>query len=353
MFDWVDTAQRDQLSPSPHSSREVLAWIWYPAMPSLIPTTTVDYLPPGWREANARVAGVVMTEFLTRDFSVVRAHSSPQPDMSPGLSWPVVIMRPGGSALTAFFTSLAEDLASHGYVVVGFDAPYRTGVVVFPDGRVIARPSSREPDAADAANAHALVDQLLPMWSGDAQFVVNQLERLQLADPSGRFKGKLDLQHLGIFGHSFGGATALQFCHDDSRCKAGIDLDGAPFGSAVTDGVTQPFLFLLSDHGDLTAPEPRAVIADMESIHRRLPNKDDILMIRGTNHMSFSDQSLLKSRLLIRPLRLLRGGPDPRRGLAITSAYVHTFFDVHLKRAPAKLLEDLHYTYPEVSSIRR
>jgi hypothetical protein len=80
----------------------------------------------------------------------------------------------------------------------GFDAPYRTGVVVFPDGA----------SAASTANALPLVDQLLPMWSGDAQFVIDRLERLNAADPSGRFTGHLDLQHLGIFGHSFGGATA-------------------------------------------------------------------------------------------------------------------------------------------------
>lgn len=145
----------------------------------------------------------------------------------------------------------------------------------------------------------------------------------------------------------------LEFCHDDLRCKAGIDLDGAPFGSAVKDGVVQPFLFLLSDHGDLNAAEPRAVIGDMESIHRRLPNKEEMLMLRGTNHMSFSDQSLLKSQLLIRPIQFLRGGPDPRRALAITSAYVHAFFDVHLKSAPQKRLDELRHTYPEVKSIEK
>ena len=32
-------------------------------------------------------------------------------------------------------------LVGGGYVVVGFDAPYRSFVVVFPDGRVIARAS--------------------------------------------------------------------------------------------------------------------------------------------------------------------------------------------------------------------
>jgi Platelet-activating factor acetylhydrolase, isoform II len=49
-------------------------------------------------------------------------------------SYPVVIMRAGASAFTADYTVLAEDLASHGYIVVGLDAPYRTFLVVLPDG---------------------------------------------------------------------------------------------------------------------------------------------------------------------------------------------------------------------------
>jgi pimeloyl-ACP methyl ester carboxylesterase len=48
---------------------------------------------------------------------------------------------------------------------------------------------------------------------------------------------------LGTVGHSFGGATALQFCHEDARCRAAIDLDGIPFGSVVTDGLAKPAMF--------------------------------------------------------------------------------------------------------------
>ena len=48
-------------------------------------------------------------------------------------------MRGGASSPILNYSTLAEDLASHGYVVVGFDAPYRTFVVAFSDGRVIQR----------------------------------------------------------------------------------------------------------------------------------------------------------------------------------------------------------------------
>jgi alpha-beta hydrolase superfamily lysophospholipase len=63
-----------------------------------------------------------MGGLLTRDPSRVRVHSTQDPVVSPGeAAHPVVIMRPGLGALTTDFTTLAEDLASHGYVVVGFD----------------------------------------------------------------------------------------------------------------------------------------------------------------------------------------------------------------------------------------
>ena len=48
-------------------------------------------------------------------------------------------MRGGGGALTANYTTLAEDLASHGYIVVGFDVPYRSVIALAADGTAVAR----------------------------------------------------------------------------------------------------------------------------------------------------------------------------------------------------------------------
>ena len=353
-YSWVNGAQMDDLAPSSGVKREVVVWVWYPSAGSQS-AARAEYLPSPWREPRARSAGVLLSQFLTRDPSVVHVHSSSDPRVSlEQNSYPVVIMRPGGSALTTDFTTLAEDLASHGYVVVGFDAPYRSGVVVFPDGRVVLRSPAANTDNLTASEQDRFAKRILPMWSGDAQFVVDQLDRLNAGDPPGRFAGRLDMRRLGIFGHSFGGATALQFCHDDSRCKAGIDLDGEPLGSVTKEGLTQPFLFLLSDHGDLSAPEPHKVITDMKAIYGRLPNARLLLFIRGANHFSFSDQILLKSQYFVKMLqRFQKGGLDGPRGLRITTDYVHTFFDVYLRGAPAGLLDNLRRAYPEVQAVPR
>lgn len=347
-YAWINDAQTDELALSPGAKREVLVWLWYPSSgsPSI---ASADYLPAPWRAAVERHSGGLMSQFLTRDPAMVRCHSAADPGISlEQPSYPVVILRAGGGALTTDFTTLAEDLASHGYVVAGFDAPYRTFTVVFPDGRVVDRPPANNPEDLSPADQDRLINKLLPMWTSDTRFVVDQLERLNAAAPPGKFAGHLDMHHLGMFGHSFGGATALQFCHDDPRCKAGIDIDGNPFGSVVQEGLTRPFMFLLSDHGDASAAEAREVYAKIQSIYNRLPNGRLLLAIRHANHFSFSDQILLKSQYVIGLLQIFQGGLDQPRGLAITTAYVHTFFDVYLKGGSPRLLDALRQSCPEV-----
>jgi predicted dienelactone hydrolase len=350
---WVNNAETDELAPPLGAKREVVVWIWYPTA-AAISAAAVEYLPAPWRLALAQHSGVLMSQFFTRDLSLVRPHSTSDPDVSPEQrSYPVVIMRAGGGALTTDFTTLAEDLASHGYIVVGFDAPYRTFVVVLPDNRVVIRPPTNDPENLQDDQANRLINRLLAMWTSDTTFVVSQLECLNAADPSGKFTGRLDMQRLGMFGHSFGGAQALQFCHDDPRCKAGIDIDGAPYGSVVQEGLKQPFMFIFSDHSrEPSDPASRQIHADIQSIYDRLPSGRQLIIIRGANHFSFSDQMLLKSQYVIGLLRILGfGGLEGRRGLAITAEYVHTFFDVYLKDAPAALLHKTSQLYPEVQFV--
>jgi dienelactone hydrolase len=348
---WSDAAQAEPMAPEQGTKRELVAWIWYPAATRPPSQTVDDYLPAPWRSALERQSGVLFTQFLTRDLSRVRAHSIRDAEVSPEQrSYPVVLMRAGLAALTTDYTTLAEDLASHGYVVVGFDAPYRSFVVVFPDGRTIARAPQNNADLVDGPQQEQLANKLVQAWSADMGFALDQLERLNTSDP--RFLGRLDMHRVGVFGHSLGGATALQFCHDDSRCKAGIDVDGAPLGSVISEGVTQPFMFLLSDHRSESDAETRPVEANIRSIYDRLPSDGRVeIVIRGANHYMFSDGAMLKSPLVIRVMRTLGTlGLDGRRQVAVTRHYISTFFDVYLQAAPASKLQN-QTEYPEIEYV--
>src|ERR1035441_3299229 len=355
---WSDAVHTDPLAPQPGSKRELLAWIWYPAASRQPNQMFDDYLPAPWQTALERQSGVLFSHFLTRDLSRISTHSVRDAEVSPQhRSYSVVFMRAGLAALTTDYTALAEDLASHGYVVVGFDAPYRSFVAVFPDGRVIARAPQNNVDLVGGPQAEQLANRLVQAWSADMSFALDQLEQLNTSAPSGRFLGRLDMQRVGVFGHSLGGATALQFCHDDSRCKAGIDVDGAPLGSVIAEGVTQPFMFLLSDHrgetADADTPEAiRQAGANIRSIYDRLPgDRGWWITVRGANHYMFSDGAMLKSPPAMRVMRSFGiVHLDGRRQVAVTEHYIGSFFDVYLQGAPASTLQS-QPEYPEIEYV--
>jgi dienelactone hydrolase len=379
IYDWKDDTGLDTLAPVPGTHRELLLWIWYPSGPG--PSAAIDDYVPGWmREARPAVGPPPgLLGFLTRDLSKVHGHSARDADVSPRpRSFPVVIMRAGASALVVNYSTLAEDLASHGYVVVGFDAPYRTFDVAFPDGRVMSRPPENNPELCEdqpPARQAPCVSRFLAAWTADVAFVFDRLERWNASSPGGKLAGRLDMTRVGVFGHSFGGATALQFCHDDPRCKAGIDVDGQPFGSVIQDGLRQPFMFLMSDHGDLPGRRPvrgsgprgrqrdpshepaddLRIWANIQSIYDRLPPDGRLLVaIRGANHFLFSDDgALLKSHIVLRALRLAGVvGIDGRRQLAVTAHCVHSFFDTYLRGAGGRPLELRSPLYPEIRVLR-
>src|SRR4029077_16770939 len=120
------------------------------------------------------------------------------------------------------------------------DAPYRAFVVAFPDGRVIRRLPENNPELCigRASEEQArCVNRFLTAWTADIGYVLDRLGQLNTSDPSRRFTERLDLTRVGIFGHSFGGAKAAQFCSRDPRCKAGIDVDGSLHGSVIQSGI--------------------------------------------------------------------------------------------------------------------
>jgi len=312
LFDWAD------------GQRELLVWTWYPAVrqpgaafDSYIPASLRR--PPGPRNIFTR---------LTTDASRVRGHSLANAPFSPAQrSWPVVFIGAGGSGEIVNYSTLAEDLASHGYVVVGFDTAGRTGLVVFPDGRAVAQLPGKNPELLSERERVQVATGLVTESVANTGFVLDKLQQ----SPIG---ARLDLSRVGIFGHSFGGAAALEFCRVNPRCKAGIDIDGRPLGDVIQTGIQKPFMFLLSDHSGESGPEARQIMADIHSVYDRLPlDQRAMVVITGANHFTFSDDGALRKsgvfRLILRAFGKLR--ISGRQQLAMTTEHVHTFFDKHLK----------------------
>ncbi len=219
---------------------------------------------------------------------------------------------------------------------------YSSNVVVFPDRRVArVAPAATIPDDMTAEQAAAKLDKLVDVWAQDDRFVMDQVGKLNDSGPGGFFAGRLDLRSIGLFGHSFGGASAVETCSLDARRKAAADLDGTVFGDVKQRGLSQPSLFLWSG-----SSSEAGTVQSMTALSQVAKGRIYQFNIQGTRHFNFSDYAA-ESQPALRLLGAL-GSIDGQRGLAIASAYLAPFFDLELKGLPTDLLDRPSPAYPEV-----
>ena len=305
---------------------------------------TAPYLPAKWAQLSDQQHGR-FGQLLFQTSDSIQTHSVENaPLAAASARYPVLIFEPGLGEFPTQYTTLLEELASHGYAIFAITPTYSSDVVVFPDGRVAEATAAGNP--SDASDVRAAGDRLVTVWAQDVIFVMNQLDRLN-ATPGTIWSQRLDLTRLGVFGHSFGGATAAQVCQMDSRCKAGIDLDGALFGPVMQTGLDKPFMVIES--GQCSTPSTSgcpSFESGVQDVLRTVPSSERYhLSIKGTQHFNFSDYAVIFS-----PARALGdlGSIDGVRGLQITRAYVLAFFDTFLNHLSSPLLQGPASSYPEV-----
>ena len=359
--DWVDPSRFEIYSTDPADRRELVVWIWYPANPQP-GAERAAYVPEPW----APVA-----QFLGLDVDGVRSHAVSDAAVADAASrYPVLVLSPSGFP-PLLLSSIAEELASHGYVVVGVNHTYETTVTVFDDGRVVAM----NPDAVggalgpqtgsheEAFGARAAVCQ---RKAEDLAFVADQVRRID-SDSTSRFADRLDTTRLGAVGHSFGGNAALEWCRTDPRCCAAVNLDGAIWTEVGRVGLERPALQVLAEHPEFAVSPDQAVTMGMAPNAGWFEAEKDItfggwrtlhtharpgytVRIAGATHMSFMDVPFLP---------LLEGaavGPmlaattiDARRMLGITCDLVLAFFAKHFDGAASALLDGPNPQHPEAA----
>jgi predicted dienelactone hydrolase len=343
-FDWIDQGRTDPVAPSLGIKRELMVWVWYPAVPGSAPPA--PYLPEPLQSADRNLfLNGAITRLLIHDPAKVRSHSLGGATIAGNHArYPVVLIKSGFGALALNYSAIAEDLASRGYVVVGTDAPYSAGVVAFPDGRIITRSPAGSPSITGPRQAF---DRLVAIWTADSSLVLDKLKELN-ETPGNALAGHLDLSSVGVVGHSFGGASAAQFCARDPRCKAGIDLDGQLFGSFSTTPIRVPFMFLLTEH---SGEDQQLIMSKIRHVYQGLPAGRVAVSINGARHFNVSDMAFLRNPAFLSRAIGAIGTLDRRRALKVAEDWVATFFDVHLKGRNSKVLELPSPAYPEVRQL--
>lgn len=348
-YDFVDPARNDIYAPNPTDKRELMVQVFYPGAKEP-GATPAPYLEGSVARASAPNFGVPPDNFVNLVHSFHTHAFSRVPISTASSSYPVLLFSHGFNTLPQLYTLQAEELASHGYIVANITHTYDSPVTEFPDGRIalqapIFNQVFSDPESPESIN---IIGKDIDVRAADARFVLNELEHLNANDPQSLFTGHLDLNRVGIFGHSLGGATAAEAMLLDSRFKTGIEMDGTLLGNAVEDGLEQPLMLMSSD---LVSLDPMR-----QSFYEKLKNDAYNLTIKGTRHLSYTDLPLLFPLLetyyspqLAAELKNSDFGPiNAKRGAEIIDDYTLAFFDKYLNSQNSPLLNGPDADYPEV-----
>jgi len=363
-----DTTRRERFSDDPAATRELPVKLWYPARDDADGLMGLYAAP----ESVTVLFPVALSQRLRR----VKTHAIVDAPMA-DLRAPVLVFSHGYGGYAEQNTVQMEELASRGYVVASIAHPGEAAWAPYPDGRGVAyarqlteaakRKRKERGEGMRALRARhkrmlealetpdpterlaryreflhlrdePLFSESVGEWALDTRAVVDHLEALDAGRAASPFQGRLDMGRLGVFGMSYGGATAVEFGRTDPRCIAAANIDGLPYGGLLDSSISVPLLVIAAGDEGRAGWVPGLDRCEGPTVLATVPD---------TTHMGLTDLPLQ-----IPPyLRWTGMGgrmPAARRGSIMNDVLV-AFFDQYLLQQGSLALEALPKRYPEVS----
>jgi|GEM_PF-3246964 len=353
LYYWTDESRPETITDDPADKRRLFVQLWYPARPGR--GETAPYIPD--------LEELRKSEPNIPNLQLLSTHAVADAEPIKGKrKFPLIVFSPGLGSSPFGYTSIIENLVSHGYAVAAINHPYDSANFKFSDNSIIAYASAKWDRAAPkdwtADERKKFFDDRRLLWAGDASFVVDQLTK-----QSSAVSKRIDFTNLGMLGHSFGGQAASIVCAADARFKACANLDGQAQGNAFLPDAAgklmkQPFLFFTKapevtdfellmmglSRPDYRLRERKRVERFKPSYKTRIASLESgghLLTFPGAKHSSFSDSPLYDAR-----------SQQPYEERIMTAKaineYVLSFFDKYLLGKNNTLLDGKTKSQPSV-----
>ncbi len=315
----VDHSRTDARTESP---RSLLTEIWYPAADAAndMPKNKYsDFLMrgrvPAYRAAlefafQARAANI------DEQFQNEAVRDAPVRDGE----FPLIVFSHGNRSIRMQSTFWCDHMASHGYVVVAADHTGNSAVTVVDDKLVLFKEEGIEQAQIDRPR--------------DIRFLIDSMQRFAKGEDS-RFAGRIDLDHVGAAGHSFGGYTVTQAIEIDPRIKAIVPM--ASTLDPKRENFSTPVMMIVATE-DATLGLERN-----ENIRRYVAASQGpryLVEILDAGHFSFSDMFQFKPNAgdgVGKGERITKPGEaldylDMQTTYDIVNSYSTAFFGVYLQQ---------------------
>lgn len=356
-FHWIDRDRNEEFTVNPSDKRELMVQIWYPAAHQTGGKTSSVF--PKEKSAfdqyiQAYASQLRIPSMFLDYWKFYKSNSYEDLTILPAKkAYPIIIISHGEGTGRILHTSQAEYLASHGYLVAAIDHTYSTIATAFPDGKV----TGIAPEAmANEKDIYSSGKRMGKVWDEDINYVISKLEQLNSGKENAEFKGMLDMDHIGLIGHSFGGATAFHAVQFNPKIKAGVNMDGTLYDLSLPKDKIKPFMFLRAEdfntwttryrEGSITDTNLKQMItSELQVMKRVLRSGGHVMYIEGTAHYNFTDFQLY-SKLI--KLTGMTGNIEGSRSAKIINEYVLDFMDQQMKGEGGDLVSRPNKSYPEV-----
>jgi dienelactone hydrolase len=264
--------------------------------------------------------------------------------------FPLVIFSHGAFGYRMSNYSTYQELASNGYIVCSIDHTYHAFMTKQEDGSTIIANMDFINSAMAATNGdisaeetYKLQKDWMKLRTGDMAFVLDYIRKTAVSNNADALYKSMDLDHIGLMGHSLGGATAARIGRTDKDIDAVAVIDGTMLGEItgfengkdVVSNVPYPkpiMNFYNEEHY-------KDALADKENYPNMVAAKNALdsyqVVIKGSGHMNFTDLAIISPFLS----KMLGGlGPvDSRYALEKLNEDLLRFFDHYLKSSKVEI----------------
>ena len=273
-------------------------------------------------------------------------------------SLPLVIFSHGAFGYYQSNTSTYMELASHGYVVISLDHPYHSFFTKDSTGKIVTVDPQFIQSVLYIQNSDLPDEEIYPETSkwmklriDDVNFVIDTVKTAVKQSPDESWfydennpekidciLNMIDVEKIGLMGHSLGGATAVTVARRDD-IDAVIDLDGTMLGEEIDmkdghviyndEAYLTPILNVANEnHHNQSIEAKKSGYTYINNVIMDNARNGYTTYFEGSGHMNFTDLPLF-SPMLAKSLGT--GSVDPKVCIDKVNEIVVEFFDCFLK----------------------
>ena len=280
LFVWEDSYRDEWFTKDKIDSRKIVVQIWYPA------SEKSDSLYPYMDYKELRIQAISeqinQPKVLIKPATKVEGNSYFKAPLVDG-QFPLILFSHGLGGYKTQNSINIETLVSHGYIVIAPDHTYDANITAFPDGSVAEYKSDLPKDYSD----QEFWDNRLPQLNTratDLSFIIDKLQTMK----QNPLYYAIEFDKIGVFGHSFGGATSIVSSWNDTRISACLNLDGwlvPVVDEIINTGLKIPFCYIGQEEWIKTPLN----YEKLDKFYKNSNSDSFILKIKGTRHHDYAD----------------------------------------------------------------